>query len=154
MIRSLKIIVLSFFFLCVFRPGGEEGFSQTSSPSTDLPVRIGSIDFRIREIEAAPSPIRMLEIQIEIINRSNKATIPPNAIKVVAIPKDIQFASSSPGDFAPPPGEVTLTLPFPPMSGQLGIVGFSLPHEKLQSISFEIQINPPEGEKKTATFNF
>jgi hypothetical protein len=154
MIRPLKIIVLGFLFLCVFHPGGEEGFSQTSNPVTDLPVQIGSIDFRIREIEATPSPIRMLEIQIEIINRSNKVTVPPNAIKVVAMPKDVQFASSSPGDFAPIPGEVTWTLPFPPMSVQVGIVGFSLPQEKLQSISFDIQINPPEGEKKTATFHF
>lgn len=156
MSRFLKIVWIGFLFLWSFNPGGQEGLSQAPvSPAKDLPVGIGSIDFRIREIEATPSPIRMLEMQIEIINQSNKATVPPNAVKVVAVPKAVRFSTEGPtGNFAPPPGEVILTLPLPPRSGRIGIIGFSLPREKLESISFEIQINPPEGEKKTATFNF
>ena len=153
--RSLKIMVLGFLFLWPFIPGGREGLSQTSNAGKDLPVQIGPIEFKIREIEATPSPIRMLELQVEVINRSNKTTLPPNAVKIVAVPKTVQFTSAGPtGNFAPPPEEVTLTLPFPPRSSQIGIIGFALPKEKLESISFEIQINPPEGEKKTATFNF
>ncbi len=154
--RSLKIALIGFLFLWSFDPRGREGLSQAPvPPAKDLPVRIGSIDFRIREIEATPAPIRMLELQIEIINRSNKETVPPNAVKITVIPKTVQFSTDSPaGSFAPPPGEVVLSSPILPRSGRIGIVGFSLPREKLDSILFEIQINPPDGEKKTATYNF
>ena len=156
MSKCLRAALIVFLFLGSFDFGGQEGLSQAPVPSEkDLPVKIGSIDFRIREIEATPAPIRMLEMQIEIINQSNKVTVPPNAVKVVAIPKAVQFSTGGPASsFTPPPGEVTLTSPLPPRSGRIGIIGFSLPREKLESISFEIQINPPDGEKKTATFNF
>ncbi len=97
----------------------------------------------------------MLELQIEIINRSNKETIPSNAVKIAVTLKTVRFSMEGPaGSFAPPPGEVILTSPIPPRSGRIGIVGFSLPREKVDSISFEIQINPPEGDKKVATYNF
>jgi hypothetical protein len=46
-------------------------------------------------------------------------------------------------DFSLPPGGVRIV-----------IIGFPLPKEKLESISFEVQINPPEGHKRTATYNF
>ncbi len=153
---SLKILLIGFLFLWSLNPTGREGLSQAPVPSgKDLPVRIGSVDFRIREIEATPAPIRMLEIQIEIINRSNKETVPSNAVKIVVTPKTVQFSTEgSAGSFAPPPGEVIVTSPILPRSGRIGIVGFSLPREKLDSISFEIQINPPEGDKKTATYHF
>jgi hypothetical protein len=36
--------------------------------------------------------------------------------------------------------------------GRLGIIGFSMPEEKPESITFEIQINPPDGEKKMVTW--
>jgi hypothetical protein len=32
------------------------------------------------------------------------------------------------------------------------VIGFLIPEEKLGSITFEVQINPPEGEKKTVTW--
>ncbi len=47
-----------------------------------------------------------------------------------------------------------LTYPLPPMAVRVMIVGFPVPKEKPESISFEVQINPPEGEKKTATYSF
>jgi len=152
--KSIKLIFLGLLLLWSFT-GGREGLSQTSPGEKDLPVQIGSIEFKIREIEATPSPIRMLELQIEIINRSSQTTLPPNAVKIVAVPKTVQFLSAGlVRDFAPLPEEVTLLLPFPPRSSQIAMIGFALPKEKLESISFEIEINPPEGEKKTATFNF
>jgi hypothetical protein len=32
------------------------------------------------------------------------------------------------------------------------IIGYPLREEALESVTFEIQINPPEGEKKTVTW--
>jgi hypothetical protein len=153
---SPRLIVLALFFLSLLHLGGQDVYCQTSgSVGKNLPVRIGAIDFRIKEFEATPSSIRMLEVQIEVVNESEKVTIPPNAVKIVATPKEIESSSpGSKGDFAPPPGEMTLTLSLPPRGIRIGIIGFSLPQEKLQAISFEIQINPPEGEKKTVTFHF
>jgi len=156
MSKGLKIVLIGFLFLCSFNPGGRESLSQAPvRPGKDLPVRIGPIDFRIREIDATPSSIRMLEMQIEIINRSNQVTVPPNSVTLVAIAKEVRFSTErTTNNFTPPPGEVTLTLPLPPRSSRVGIIGFSLPREKLESISFEIQINPPDGEKKTVTYDF
>jgi hypothetical protein len=153
---SLRLVVSGLLFLCWVNLGAEEAYSQASaSPAKDLPVSIGAIDFRVKEFEATPSPIRMLELQIEVVNKSEKMTIPPNAVKIVAIAKVISFSSLSPTqDFSPPAGEVTLTLPLPPRGIHIGILGFSLPPGKLEAISFQIQINPPEGEKKDATFRF
>jgi hypothetical protein len=152
----LKITGLFLIFLWSIDFQGQEGFSQTSAPlGQDLPVKMGGIDFQIKEFAATPSPIPMLEIQIEIINPSLKGTIPPNTVKVIAIPKEVRFSSSGPASrFNPPPEEATLTLPIPPGAVRIVMMGFSLPPEKLESISFEVQINPPDGETKTATFHF
>ena len=154
--RSLRLIIFGLLLLCVIYFRAEEAYSQASvDTAKDLPVKIGAIDFRIKEVETTPSPIRMLEVYIEVVSQSEKLTLPPNAIKIVAIPKLIQFSSPNPaGDFNPPPEEVTLTLPLPPRGINIGIIGFSLPQEKLDAISFEIQINPPEGERKEVTFRF
>jgi hypothetical protein len=153
--RYLKMIGLFLIFFCSIDFQGQEGFSQTSTPlGQDLP-KMGGIDFRIKEFAATPSSIKMLEIQIEIINPSLKETVPPNTIKIIAIPKEVQFSSSgSPITFNPPPEETVLTLPMPPRAVRIVMMGFSLPQEKLEAISFEVQINPPDGEKKTATFHF
>lgn len=153
---SLKIIGLCLIFLGVSDLGGQAGFSQSSQKlEKDPSVEVGKIEFRLKEFEATPSPIQMLEIQIEIINPSPKDTVPPNSIKVIAVPKEIRFFSSSAASpFTLPPGEAVLNIPLPPKAVRIVIMGFSLPPEKLESISFEVQINPPDGEKKTATFNF
>jgi len=41
-----------------------------------------------------------------------------------------------------------LDFPLPPSMGRIVVFGFSLPPHKIESITFEIQINPPEGDKK------
>jgi hypothetical protein len=99
--------------------------------------------------------MKILEVQIEILNRSRAETVPPNVIKVTVVPKEIRFLPSTPPtEFAPPPEEVMLTYPIPPSAARVIIIGFPLPKENLQTISLEVQVNPPEGEKKTVTFNF
>ena len=133
-----------------------EGYPQTSETvEKKYSVRIGTIRFQIREIEATPSPLRILEVQVEVLNHSQKESVPSNAIKVTVVPKEIKFVPSAPPiEFAPPPGEVMLTHSLPPSTGRVIIVGFPVPKENLQTISFEVQVNPPEGERKTATYNF
>ena len=151
--KRLAPFLLFLFPIAFWAP---EALSQVSGTGEKaLPVRIGAIVFQVREFEATPSPIQILEVQIEIINRSQKVTVPPNTIKLVAAPKEITFPPSRPANpFAPSPEEVMLTYPLPPMAVRIMIVGFPVPKEKPESISFEVQINPPEGEKKTVTYNF
>jgi hypothetical protein len=145
-----------FLFLLSIAFAAPEALSQAPVPGERaLPLKIGTIAFQVREYEATPSPIQVLEVQIEIFNRSQKITVPPNTIKVVVASKEIKFPPPGPATpFAPPPEEVMLTYPLPPMTVRVMIVGFPVPKEKPESISFEVQINPPEGEKKTATYNF
>ena len=113
-------------------------------------IRLGEIRFQTREAGSPPSQPRMLEIQIEILNRSTRSTAPPNAIKVVVIPKEVKFSEGTPvTEFALNPEEVTLNLPLPPSTGRVLIIGYSLLETKPESITFEVQINPPDGEKKT-----
>ena len=113
-------------------------------------IRLGEIRFQTRETGSPPSQPRMLEIQIEVLNRSTRSTAPPNAIKVVVIPKEVKFSEGTPvTEFALNPEEVTLNLPLPPSTGRVLIIGYSLLETKPESITFEIQINPPDGEKKT-----
>jgi hypothetical protein len=151
-----KIIGLCLALLFVYGLEEQTGFSQPSQKLDKDPlVEVGRIDFRLKEVQATPSPIQMLEIQIEIINPNPKETVPPNSIKVIAIPKEIRFSSeSAAGPFTLPPEEVALNSPLPPKAVRIMIMGFSLPPEKPESISFEVQVNPPGGEKRTATYHF
>ena len=112
-------------------------------------IRLGEITFGVKEFQSTPSPLIMLEIHIEILNRSRSSTAPPNSIKVVAVPKEIKYpgGASIPG-FNPTQEETTLAVPLLPKTGRILIIGFSLPETKPESITFEIQMNPPEGEKK------
>jgi len=113
-------------------------------------IRLGEITFSLREFQSAPSPLRILEIHIEVFNRSRTSTAPPNSIKVVVTQKEAKFPEGTPvTEFASSPQEVTLDLPLPPSTGRILIIGFSLPETKPESITFEIQVNPPDGEKKT-----
>jgi hypothetical protein len=113
-------------------------------------IRLGEIRFYTREIGSPPSQIRMLEIQIEVLNRSIRSPAPPNSIKVVVTPKEIKFPEGTPvTEFALNPEEVTLDLPLLPSTGRVLIIGYSLLEAKPESITFEIQVNPPDGEKKT-----
>jgi hypothetical protein len=69
------------------------------------------------------------------------------------VPKEIKYLETAPvADFTPTPEEVWLNFPLPPNTGRVLIIGLSLPEKKPESITFEIQINPPEGEKKIVTW--
>ena len=132
----------------------EEVFPQPKPKVEKLPeIRLGEIHFQMRELGSPPSQPRMLEIQIEILNRSIRSTAPPNSIEVVVTPKEVKFSEGAPvTEFALNPEEVTLNLPLPPSTGRVLIIGYSLLETKLESITFEVQINPPDGEKKTVTW--
>ena len=113
-------------------------------------IRLGETHFQVRELGSPPSQVKMLEIQIEVLNRSTRSTAPPNSIKVLVIPKEVKFSEGTPvTEFALNPEEVTLNLPLPPSTGRVLIIGYSLLEAKPESITFEVQINPPDGEKKT-----
>ena len=92
----------------------------------------------------------MLELHIQVLNRSRKFAAPPNSIRAVVVPKEIKSSEEeSLKDFDPSPVEAALNVPLPPGTGRVLIIGFPLPREKIVSMAFEIQVNPPDGEKKT-----
>jgi hypothetical protein len=132
----------------------KEGLSQSLFQEQQEPrIGIRNVTFRIREIESTPFPLKMLELHIEILNRSQRLLAPPNSIKVAVVPKEIKYKDTNVvAEMAFFPEEVTLNAALPPRTGRVMIVGFSMPEEKLESITFEVQINPPEGEKKTVTW--
>ena len=153
--RSFKKI--SFYLLILvllFSLNVEKGLSQSLSEEEGTPqIKLQNVSFRVREIEATPSPISILEVQVEILNQSKQLTAPPESIKVVVAPKEIKSSEGAPvSEFATTPEEVTSNLPLPPRTRQVLIVGFSLPPKRPESITFEVQINPPEGETKEVTW--
>jgi hypothetical protein len=141
-------ILISLFFFWV-----GAGLSQPASEAEKGPeIKLGEVTVKIREFDSTP-PLKILELQIEIVNWSRQSAAPPNSIKVVVTPKEIKFSSTkSTSEFTPTPEETTLSLPLPPRTGRVMIIGFPLHTESLESITFEVQINPPEGEKKTVTW--
>jgi len=113
-------------------------------------IRLGDVTFLVRDFESTTPPLKMLEVYIEIFNKSRRIGAPPNSIKVVVTPKKVKFSEGTPAtEFALNPEEVTLNLPLPPSTGRVLIIGYSLLETKPESITFEIQVNPPDGEKKT-----
>ncbi len=52
--------------------------------------------------------------------------------------------------YNPSEAETALAAPLPPRTTRILIIGFSLPEKIPESMTFEIQMNPPEGEKKMA----
>jgi hypothetical protein len=143
----LTILISLFFF------GVGVGLSQPASEAAKGPeIKLGEVTVKIREFDSTP-PLKILELQIEILNRSRQSAAPPNSIKVVVTPKEIKFSSTkSTSEFTPTPEEMTLNLPLQPISGRVMIIGYPLRTESPESITFEVQINPPEGEKKTVTW--
>jgi len=116
-------------------------------------IRLKAISFVVRELPSTPSPLKILEIHIEIFNKSRQTTAPPNSIKLVLLPKETKFSEEASGtEFNPGQQETTIAAPLPPNTGQIMTFGFSLPEKIPKSVTFEIQIDPPEGEKKTATW--
>jgi hypothetical protein len=149
-----KIIFCLSILIFLFSSGMGKVLSQPKTQEEKGPqIRLGEVTFQIREIESIPSPLEMLEVQVEIFNRSRRSVAPPNSIKVVVVPKEIKYLEAAPvADFTPTPEEVWLNFPLPPNTGRVLIIGLSLPEKKPESITFEIQINPPEGEKKVVTW--
>jgi hypothetical protein len=144
-----KIIFYFFISTLFFLLGSKDGFSQLKVEKPPE-IRLGETRFQTREIGSPPSQLRMLEIHIEVINRSRTSAALPNSIKVVITPKEVKFSEGTPvTEFALNPEEVTLNLPLPPSTGRVLIIGYSLLETKPKSITFEVQINPPDGEKKT-----
>jgi hypothetical protein len=145
------IIYLSVLIFLLFLATGIILSQPRAEEEKGPEIRLGEITFSVREFQSTPSQLRMLEIHIEVFNRSRSSTAPPNSIKVVVTPKETKFpGGTSVTEFAPTPQEVTLDLPLPPSTGRILIIGFSLPETKPESITFEIQVNPPDGKKKTA----
>jgi hypothetical protein len=130
------------------------GFSQPKAVEERGPdIRLGEIRFQVRQVASTPSPLKMLEIHIEIFNRSRETTAPPNSIKLALVPIETKYPEGSPRTkFDPGQQETTISVPLPPAAGRILTFGFSLPEKIPDSITFEIQVNPPEGEKKTATW--
>ena len=129
-----------------------EVLSQPLPKEEPPQVKLGDVAFKLRGLEATP-PFRILEVHIEILNQSRQSAAPPNSVKVAVTPKEIEsLTSSSPTKFNLTPEETTLELPLLPRTRRIVIIGYSLQTDSPESINFEVQINPPEGEKKTVTW--
>ena len=150
--RSINFYLL--ILILLFSLGVGKGLSQPAPKEEGLSqIKLENVTFRVREIESTPTLLRMLEVYVEILNRSQQFVVPPNSIKAVVVPKEVKFSEGiSVNEFVLSPGEVTLNRPLPPRTRQVFIIGFSLPKGKLESITFEVQINPPDGEKKVVTW--
>ena len=136
----------------LFSIGTGEVFSQRLSREEAPQVTLGDVAFKLRELEATP-PVRILEVHIEILNQGRQSTAPPKSIKVAVTPKEAESpTSSSTTKFNLTPEETTLEFPLPPRTRRTIVFGYSLQTDSPDSIDFEVQINPPEGEKKAVTW--
>ena len=146
----LRMFLLVFLF--VLDPG--HVFSQpVQQEELALQVRLESIDFRVREIPSSPAPVTLFEVHVSVFNPSPKATVPANSITLEIVPREITFLSPPPKDQPHLQPEITtLNFALAPRTGRLRITAFSLPMQAVESLTFDIQINPPKGERKTATW--
>jgi hypothetical protein len=141
----LSILSFSFFLIL-----GESYAQQKPGEEKGPDIKLGAVTFLVRELESTPARLKMLEIHIEVFNRSQRIPAPPNSISVIVVPKEIKYPESASGsEFIPPQGETALNVPLAPNTGRVLIIGFQLPEKKPESITFEIQVNPPDGEKRT-----
>ena len=144
--------IASFFLLLLSFVGIGKSTSQPLSREEPI-IKLGEVTFKVREIESTPSAIKILEFYIEVLNRSRMATAPPNSIKVVVSQKEVVYAGLKPAEeFAPAAQEAVLSIPLPPLTGRVLIFGVPLRKEKVESITFDIHLNPPDGDKKTITW--
>jgi len=142
-----RIILYSSLLVLLVLQTTDVAFSQPKAVEEKADIRFGRITFQTRDFESATPPLRMLEVQVEIFNKSRKITASSNSIRVVVVPKEIKFPEGiSDVEFNPSQEEVTLPVPLSPNTGRMLIFGFSLPEKKPESITFEVQINPPGGE--------
>ena len=150
--RMVKRIILYSSLLSLLLPqAASVVFSQPKAVEEKGPdIRFGKITFQTRDFESATPPLKMLEVQVEIFNRSTRIIAPPNSIRVVVVPKELKYPEGiSAAEFNPARGETTITVPLPPNTGRMLVFAFSLPEQKPESITFEVQINPPGGENST-----
>ena len=152
MLKNIIYYSCVLIFLSVI--GMRESLSQPMPKGEAGPnIRLGEIHFQVRELESTPSPLKILEIHIEIFNKSRQTIAPPNSIKLALVPKEVKYPEgASATEFSLTPEETTLDVPLPPNTGRILIIGLQLPEKKIESIFFEIQINPPDGEKKTVVW--
>jgi hypothetical protein len=149
MVRRI-MLYSSLLSLLLFQTMGV-AFSQPKAIEEKGPeISLGEINFWVREFEPTTFSLKLLEVHVEIVNKSRRIGALPGSIKVVVVPKEIKYPDgTSAVEFNPSQEETTLALPLPPNAGHIIIFGFSLPEKKPESITFEVQINPPDGEKKT-----
>ena len=99
------IIYLSVSLFLLFQATGVTLSQPKAMEEKGPEIRLGEITFSIREFQSTPSRVRMLEMHIEVLNRSRTSTAPPNSTKVVVIPKEVKFSEGTPvTEFAPTPG--------------------------------------------------
>ncbi len=148
-IRRTTVCSCILFLFFLFQALGVALHKPEAAEEKGPDIRLGEITFQIRELQSTPPPLRMLEVHIEVVNLSRSSTAPANSIKVTVAPKEIKYSGGTamPG-YNPTQQETTLTVPLPPQTARMLIIGFSLPEKNPESITFEIQMNPPEGEKK------
>jgi len=128
-------------------------FQSRAAEEKGPEISVKGISFLVRELPSTPSPLKILEIHVEIYNKSRRATAPANSIKLVLVPKETKYPEGGPRtEFDPGQQETTISVPLPPASGLMLTFGFSLPERTPESMTFEVQVDPPEGEKKTATW--
>ncbi len=140
----------SILFFSLFLVLGEVYSQPMPREEKDPEIKLGAVTFLVREFESTPSPMKMLEIHIEIFNNSRRTPALPGSINVIVVPKEIKYPESASGsEFSPPQEEAALNVPLPPNTGRVLIIGLQLPEKRPESITFEIQVNPPDGEKKT-----
>ncbi len=145
------IFYLSLLTLLLFHTTGVALSQPKAAEEKGPDIKFGKIAFQIREFESATPPLKMLEVQVEIINRSRTIPAPPNSIRVVVVPNEIKFPEGkSAGEFRLTQEEMTIPSSLPPGTGRMVVFGFSLPEKKPESITFEVQINPPDGQKNVA----
>jgi len=144
MVCSSALVLLLFLVTGVGRC--QSGAAEEKGPD----IRLKEINFLVRELPSTPSLLKILEIHIEVYNKSRQATAPPNSIKLVLVTKETKYPEGAPGTkFDPGQQETTIAVPLPPVTGRILTFGFSLPEKIPESMTFEIQVNPPEGEKRT-----
>jgi hypothetical protein len=149
-VNHKKILFYQAIWISLFLLTVGEGLSQPAPEGEKAPkIKLGEVTVKSREFQSTP-PLKILEIQIEVLNQSQQSAAPPDSIKVVVTPKEIQPAGKSPLT----PEESVLNFPLPPKTGRVMIIGYPFPEETPESITFEVQINPPEGEKKTVIWEW
>jgi hypothetical protein len=140
---------LSILFSSLFLILGEVYSQPKPSEETGPEIKLGDVTFLVREFGSTSSPIKMLEIHVEIFNKSRRIPAAPGSINLIVVPKEIKYPESASGsEFSLPREEAALNVSLAPNAGRVLIIGFQLPEKRPQSITFEIQVNPPDGEKK------